>query len=149
MAPELPDELKEEVREFLKKKEKIEKKSKAKQAEWEHPDLPDEIRDALAELDDTVEAEASEPVAEEGRALEPETEEPEVSEPKAEEGQAPEPETEEPEARIHVVEKGDSLWRIAEKFYGDGTRWNEIYQANKDRIKDPKVIRRGQKLRIP
>ena len=132
MAPELPDELKEEVREFLKRKKEEEKKaaeSKETPPEPQRSDLPDEIRDALEELQEEAEAEA------------PESE--------VEEPEPPEAEAEEPEARIHVVEKGDSLWKIAEKHYGDGTRWKEIYRANKDRIKDPDVIRRGQKLRIP
>jgi nucleoid-associated protein YgaU len=54
-----------------------------------------------------------------------------------------------PSPRIHVVQEGDSLSQIAKAVYGDASRWREIYQANKDKIKDPKIIRPGQELRIP
>ena len=45
----------------------------------------------------------------------------------------------------------DSLWRIAsyDFIYGNGNLWNKIYEANKDKIKDPSVIRAGQVLTIP
>jgi nucleoid-associated protein YgaU len=59
----------------------------------------------------------------------------------------PEPEAE--EVRIYVVQRGDSLSKIAQEVYGDGSRWREIFQANKEQIKDPKLIRPGQELRIP
>ncbi|MER6943391.1 LysM peptidoglycan-binding domain-containing protein [Nonomuraea sp. NPDC000554] len=43
-----------------------------------------------------------------------------------------------------------SLWDVAAKVYGDGSRWQEIYDANRDVIgPDPSVIRVGQKLKIP
>ncbi|MCV6584633.1 MAG: peptidoglycan-binding protein LysM [Marinibacterium sp.] len=50
---------------------------------------------------------------------------------------------------FHEVEKGDSLWKIAEKALGDGSRYNEIFEANKPMLKDPDQIFPGQKLRIP
>ena len=53
------------------------------------------------------------------------------------------------EAQIYVVKAGDSLSKIAEKVYGDASRWREIYKANKDQIEDPKLIRPGWELRIP
>lgn len=45
----------------------------------------------------------------------------------------------------------DSLWRIAsyDFVYGNGNLWKKIYEANKDTIKNPNVIRAGQKLIIP
>lgn len=45
----------------------------------------------------------------------------------------------------------DSLWRIAsyDFIYGNGNLWKKIYEANKDKIKDPSVIRAGQILTIP
>ena len=46
-------------------------------------------------------------------------------------------------------ENGDCLWKIAEKFYGDGRKWKIIYEANKDEIKDPRKIYPKQKLIIP
>lgn len=49
----------------------------------------------------------------------------------------------------YTVEKGDSLWKIAKEELGDGNRWREIYEANRDAIKNPSLIRVGQKLEIP
>ena len=46
-------------------------------------------------------------------------------------------------------ENGDCLWNIAKKFYGDGKKWKIIYEANKDRIKDPRKIYPKQILIIP
>jgi len=46
-------------------------------------------------------------------------------------------------------ENGDCLWKIAEKFYGDGRKWKIIYEANKAEIKDPRKIYPKQKLIIP
>lgn len=51
--------------------------------------------------------------------------------------------------RTYVVAAGDSLYKIAARFYGSGSRWPEIFEANKDIIKNPRIIRPGQKLRIP
>jgi nucleoid-associated protein YgaU len=53
------------------------------------------------------------------------------------------------EPRIYVVQKGDSLSKIAKQFYGSTTEWRRIYDANHDRIKDPDVIQPGWKLTIP
>ena len=49
----------------------------------------------------------------------------------------------------YVVKAGDTLSKIAQEFYGDASRWNEIFEANKDQIADPNLIRVGQELRIP
>jgi nucleoid-associated protein YgaU len=55
----------------------------------------------------------------------------------------------EPEAKTYTVQAGDTLGKIAQELYGDGSRWPEIYEANKDQIADPNVIEIGQVLRIP
>jgi len=47
----------------------------------------------------------------------------------------------------YVVVKGDSLWKIAQKNYNDGYKWNEIAKANN--LKNPSSIEVGQKLIIP
>jgi len=47
----------------------------------------------------------------------------------------------------YVVQKGDSLSKIAQSY--PGTSWKQIFEANKDQIKDPNMIHPGQKLRIP
>lgn len=52
-------------------------------------------------------------------------------------------------ATYYTVVKGDCLWKIAKKFYGDGNRWTEIYNANTDKIKNPNLIYPGQVLFIP
>lgn len=52
-------------------------------------------------------------------------------------------------AQYYVVKKGDTLWKIAESYYGDGSLYKKIFEANKDILKDPNVIKVGQKLRIP
>ncbi len=49
----------------------------------------------------------------------------------------------------HEVTKGETLWKIAERYYGDGSLYPKIFDANKDVLKDPNLIRVGQKLRIP
>jgi nucleoid-associated protein YgaU len=48
-----------------------------------------------------------------------------------------------------IVYRGDSLWRISRITYGDGTRYAIVYRANRDRIRDPNLIRPGQILVIP
>lgn len=49
----------------------------------------------------------------------------------------------------YVVKKGDTLWSIAKKFYGSGTKYNLIVNANKDKIKNPALILPGWKLIMP
>lgn len=55
------------------------------------------------------------------------------------------------ERRFYVVKPGDTLAKIAEKVYGEGNSnlWTKIYNANKDKIKDPDLLVPGWKLRIP
>lgn len=50
---------------------------------------------------------------------------------------------------VTTVRAGDSLWRIAESAYDDGTKWPRIYAANDSRIQDPNLIYPGQEFRIP
>jgi nucleoid-associated protein YgaU len=49
----------------------------------------------------------------------------------------------------HEVKRGETLWKIAEQYYGDGRLYQKIFEANSDVLKDPNHIRAGQKLRIP
>lgn len=87
------------------------------------------------------------PPAPEAAAPEP------VAEPAAVEEPAPTPEPEPaapppaPEPRTYTVEPGDTLWAIAERFYGDGNRYQEI--ANASGIANPDLINPGQVLTIP
>lgn len=50
---------------------------------------------------------------------------------------------------FYIVKKGDTLWSIAKKYYGNGTKYTKIYEANKSKIKNPSMIQPGQKLVIP
>jgi LysM repeat protein len=52
-------------------------------------------------------------------------------------------------AKIHEVVGGDTLSKIAKKFYGDANKYMKIFEANKDQLKDPDKIKVGQKLKIP
>ena len=52
-------------------------------------------------------------------------------------------------AADYTVRRGDSLWKIAKEQLGSGTRWAQIYNANRDVIRDPNLIYTGQTLHIP
>ncbi|MCM1262132.1 MAG: LysM peptidoglycan-binding domain-containing protein [Butyrivibrio sp.] len=49
----------------------------------------------------------------------------------------------------YVVNSGDYLKKIAKQVYGDEAKWELIYEANKDIIKNPNLIYKGQVLTIP
>lgn len=53
------------------------------------------------------------------------------------------------ESQYHDVVSGDTLWKIAEHYYGDGSKYPQIFEANKPMLSDPNKIYPGQKLRIP
>jgi LysM repeat protein len=52
-------------------------------------------------------------------------------------------------AKTYTVVKGDCLWNIAKKFYGNGSQYTKIANANQDKIKSPNLIYPGQVLTIP
>lgn len=54
-----------------------------------------------------------------------------------------------PQPRIYEVVSGDSLSKIAKHFYGDAAKYQKIFDANRDQLKDPNLIKPGQKLKIP
>lgn len=51
--------------------------------------------------------------------------------------------------KTHKVVEGDTLFKIAKKYYGNGDLWEKIYKANEDKIKNPSVIKNGWVLIIP
>jgi nucleoid-associated protein YgaU len=53
------------------------------------------------------------------------------------------------EPKFHTVEKGDTLWAVSKKAYGDGSKYNIIFEANKPMLSHPDKIYPGQVLRIP
>jgi nucleoid-associated protein YgaU len=60
------------------------------------------------------------------------------------------PTTAETANETYEVQSGDTLLLIAQQFYGDGTQWRRIYDANKDAIgADPDRLKIGMKLTIP
>ena len=62
-----------------------------------------------------------------------------------EQGNSPAP----TQGTTYTVQKGDTLWNIAKKTYGDGSKYTKIYEANKDKITNPNLIYVGQVLTIP
>ncbi len=53
------------------------------------------------------------------------------------------------EPKFHTVESGDTLWAIAEKAYGNGSKYEAIFEANRPMLSHPDKIYPGQVLRIP
>jgi LysM repeat protein len=51
--------------------------------------------------------------------------------------------------QTYTVKSGDSLSKIAKHIYGDANKWHRIYEANKDKIKNPDLIHPGQEFTIP
>jgi len=49
----------------------------------------------------------------------------------------------------HTVVSGDTLYRLAKKYYDDSTMWYKIYEANEDTIEDKSLLVKGQILIIP
>jgi nucleoid-associated protein YgaU len=58
---------------------------------------------------------------------------------------APQPAAE----RTYTVVSGDTLWKIAEQMYGNGSHYMKIFEANTDVLEDPDRIFPGQELKIP
>lgn len=59
------------------------------------------------------------------------------------------PQLVEGDSMLVVVQPGNSLWRIARRTLGEGVRYTVIYEANRDRIRDPDLIYPGQIFEIP
>ncbi len=52
-------------------------------------------------------------------------------------------------SQFHEVVSGDTLWAVSKKYYGKGSRYMEIFEANKPMLSHPDKIYVGQMLRIP
>lgn len=53
------------------------------------------------------------------------------------------------DVEYYVIESGDTLSKIAKKYYGNANAYPKIFEANKEVIKNPDLIFPGQKIRIP
>jgi len=51
--------------------------------------------------------------------------------------------------QYYVIKSGDTLSAIAKQFYGDANKYQAIFEANREVIKDANLIFPGQKIRIP
>ncbi|MAP54996.1 LysM peptidoglycan-binding domain-containing protein [Altibacter sp.] len=49
----------------------------------------------------------------------------------------------------HTVKSGESLSKISKHYYGDPMKYNAIFEANRDQLKNPDMIHPGQELVIP
>ncbi len=54
-----------------------------------------------------------------------------------------------PPVQFYVIKSGDTLYGIAKEFYGNGMKYPEIFEANREVIVDADKIYPGQKIRIP
>jgi nucleoid-associated protein YgaU len=54
-----------------------------------------------------------------------------------------------PEINTAIVARGDNLWRISKRIYGQGTRYTVIFGANQPQIRDAKMIFPGQVFVLP
>jgi nucleoid-associated protein YgaU len=53
------------------------------------------------------------------------------------------------QAKTYTVKSGDTLSKIAKEHLGDGNAYMKIFEANRDQLKDPDVIKPGQVLKLP
>lgn len=50
---------------------------------------------------------------------------------------------------VYLVKQNDNLWNIAKSIYGKGEKWTVIFEANKEKIKNPDILKPGLELQIP
>ena len=74
---------------------------------------------------------------------------PPVSQESAQAPEAAEAEAPEPKIELYVIESGDALGKIAQKYYGKASAYMRIFEANREVIEDPDKIFVGQTIRIP
>ena len=48
-----------------------------------------------------------------------------------------------------MVKKGESLSKLAKRYYGSMNKWPKLYALNKSRIKNPDLVRPGTKILVP
>lgn len=50
---------------------------------------------------------------------------------------------------LHTVESGENLSKISKQYYKDANKYMQIFNANKDQLTNPDMIKVGQKIKIP
>jgi nucleoid-associated protein YgaU len=53
------------------------------------------------------------------------------------------------EPGVIVVRRGDTLWQIAQRYYGDGKKYTQIFKNNRGQIRDPNWIYPDQRVQLP
>jgi len=53
------------------------------------------------------------------------------------------------QAQTYTVQKDDTLQKISKKLFGSYGKWYKIYEANKEKIKNPNILKPGTVLTIP
>lgn len=53
------------------------------------------------------------------------------------------------DTKDYVIQQGDTLWKIAEREYGNGRQWKRIYEFNQDVISNPDRPKKGTRIKIP
>jgi nucleoid-associated protein YgaU len=94
-----------------------------------------------ARVEPTPPQAASQPAATAEPATQPAAPRADASEP------APAPET--AQVQTHVVVAGDTLSALAQQYYGKASKWEIIFDANKDKLSRPDRLKVGMKLVIP
>jgi len=54
-----------------------------------------------------------------------------------------------PPVRTHRITYGDTLTKISAQYYGTARRWQEIFNANRDKIQNPDFLPAGEEIKIP
>jgi nucleoid-associated protein YgaU len=72
-----------------------------------------------------------------------------VDKPKPAPAPVAEADEESPTERYHMVASGETLSHISLKYYGNAREYMKIFEANRDILDNPDLIKPGQKLRIP
>ena len=70
-------------------------------------------------------------------------------EPEVAERDTPESATADTGPQTYTVQSGDTLWKIAEEMYGNGSNYMKIFEANSELLENPDHILPGQELLIP
>lgn len=53
------------------------------------------------------------------------------------------------EENVIIVRSGDTLWQIAQRHYGNGRKFTQIFRSNREQIRNPNLIYPSQKLYVP